>query len=285
MNLSGAPVLLGFSSAALLLSALYFRHYQIERPPIGLFNHEDVAILGVLIVLVPYLYLDLPAWAVVALFGLSTVGLLSLVLEPMLRSHRILWLVVLTAAGSEIALHQFGARNYPSIILHNSIVIGTVIGATNLWAQSGMRARDLACLAVALTLYDYTFTVQFPLMSDLFDQMTGMPFAPLVVWPTSDNTWTRLGLGDLLLAAVFPLVMRRAYGERAAAIALWSALGVLAILIIVLPQFAPAFIFPVMALLGPLMGLHYLFWRRRYGPERTTHHYLQIEPLPSRRPF
>jgi hypothetical protein len=42
------------------------------------------------------------------------------------------------------------------------------VGAANLWAQSGMRARDAAVLAGALTLYDFIFTSQLTLMADLF---------------------------------------------------------------------------------------------------------------------
>lgn len=37
-------------------------------------------------------------------------------------------------------------------------------------------------------------------------------------------------------------------------------------------------IFPVMVLLGPLMVLQYVYWRRQQ-PERTTWRYLQAEPL------
>ena len=36
-----------------------------------------------------------------------------------------------------------------------------------------------------------------------------------------------------------------------------------------------------MVVLGPLMGLQYLFWRKR-GPERTTGRYLLEEPMSSR---
>ena len=35
---------------------------------------------------------------------------------------------------------------------------------------------------------------------------------------------------------------------------------------------------PTMVILGPLMVLQYLYWRRRAGPERTTWQYLQAEP-------
>jgi hypothetical protein len=41
-------------------------------------------------------------------------------------------------------------------------------------------------------------------------------------------------------------------------------------------------LFPVMVVLGPLMLLQYLYWRRRRGQERTMWQYLQEEPMQPR---
>jgi hypothetical protein len=38
----------------------------------------------------------------------------------------------------------------------------------------------------------------------------------------------------------------------------------------------------LMVVLGPLMGLQYLYWRKRRGQERTTWHDLQEEPMQPR---
>jgi hypothetical protein len=77
----------------------------------------------------------------------------------------------------------------------------------------------------------------------------------------------------VLLATVFPLVMRKAFGCSAGMIAL--ALAAIGTLLALPLQGA----FPVMVVLGPLMMLQYLFWRRRCGRERTTWQYLQEEPF------
>lgn len=53
----------------------------------------------------------------------------------------------------------------------------------------------------------------------------------------------------------------------------------LAILLVLPMNSALAKIFPVMVVLGPLIGLQYLYWRRYYGPERTMRQYLLAEPM------
>lgn len=79
----------------------------------------------------------------------------------------------------------------------------------------------------------------------------------------------------MLLATVFPLVMRKAFGCSAGMIALALALAAIGTLLALPLQGA----FPVMVVLGPLMMLQYLFWCRRCGRERTTWQYLQEEPF------
>ena len=57
-----------------------------------------------------------------------------------------------------------------------------MVGIANLWAQSGMRARDAAILGGALTLYDLVATSYLPLMGELFERVAELPFAPIVGW-------------------------------------------------------------------------------------------------------
>jgi hypothetical protein len=84
-----------------------------------------------------------------------------------------------------------------------------------------------------------------------------------------------IGLGDLLLATVFPLVMRKAYGQKAGLAALLIGLSAIAAVLVRTFIGIQVAAFPVMVVLGPLMILQYLYWRRRSGPERTTRQYLQ----------
>ena len=74
-----------------------------------------------------------------------------------------------------------------------------------------------------------------------------------------------------------PLVTRKAYGRRAGLISL------LVTLVALTAVLAPPTLgllqdtFPVMVVLGPLMLLQYVWWRRHCGRERTTWQYLQAE--------
>ncbi len=271
------------ATLAILLSWLYFRRYTIQRPPIGVFNLWDIAVMLGGIILVPYLYLVLPRWLVAGLLGLGLLSAVYFLIEPILRSRLIIWLVVIVCLIAEVgAAWQFGGQSAPFFAVNNIVQVLGVIGVTNLWAQSGLKARDAAILGVALTGYDFLFTSVLTIMTDLFNRLAGLPFTPLVGWPTGgDEGWLAIGLGDLLLAAVFPLVMRKAYSQRAGLTAMILVLGAMGAVVVLPILGILQGTFPVMVVLGPLMVLQYLYWRRQLGPERTTWQYLQAEPLPT----
>ena len=132
----------------------------------------------------------------------------------------------------------------------------------------------------ALAAYDLVATALLPLTDDLIARLAGLPLAPVLAWGGVEGRWVGLGLGELLMATSFPLVLRRAYGRPAGAIA--AALGLLVVagllglgLLGLLPG-----TFPVMVLLGPLMVAQHALWRRRLGAERRTWQYLEAEPGP-----
>jgi hypothetical protein len=84
-------------------------------------------------------------------------------------------------------------------------------------------------------------------------------------------------MGDLLLATVFPLVMRKAFGRAAGMMAATISLALIALLLaLAVMRLLPA-LFPVMIVLGPLILVQYGYWRGRRGRERTTWQYLQAE--------
>ena len=49
----------------------------------------------------------------------------------------------------------------------------------------------------------------------MVERLADLPFLPVVAWGFGQDEWAGIGLGDLLFATVFPLVMRKAYGKRA----------------------------------------------------------------------
>lgn len=275
MKTTAILIILAFALSAILLSWLYFRRYRVNRPPIGVLNLHDIAFIMGSIILIPYLYLWLPEWLVVALLGLGAWSLLTLLFEPVLRNRLAVQGVSLALMAGDLAAYfLWGAESRGYLLLNNLVMALTVVSITNLWAQSGLKARDVTLLGAALILYDFVATAVLPLMDALFLRMMGLPFGTQLAWPAGAGL-AGLGMGDLLLAAVFPLVMRKAFGLRAGLVAMGIAVGVLVGLFL-LPLTGT---FPVMTVLGPAMVAQYWFWRRGGNVERTTWHYLQAEPL------
>jgi hypothetical protein len=271
-------VVLGFTASAVLLGWAYFRRYRLARPPIGVFGLGDVAFMIGAIVVVPYLYLAFPLWLVAGIFASAMLSILYFTAEPILRSRWAIWLVVLVLPGADIwSAFRFGPTSVPFLIVNNTVLILAIVGATNLWAQSGMKARDITVLAGVLAVYDLIATSLLPLTTDLFTRVASIPFAPLVAWGIG-NDLLSIGLGDLLLAT-FPLVMRKAFGRSAGIAAMAITLGAIAALMVLLGLGNVYVAEPAMTVLGPLMVLQYGYWLRRRGHERTTWQYLQIEPL------
>ena len=270
---------MGLAAAAVLLSWGYFRRYRMSRPPIGVVDLGDVAFMIGGIVLVPYLYLALPAWLVGGVLALGTLGILHLTGEPVLRVRWLVWPVALGLAAADVALAlRAGTTSAAYLAVNDLVLLLTIVGVTNLWAQSGLRSRDLAVLAAALTVYDLVATSLLPLTTDLIERLAGLPFTPMAAWPVGDGQWLGIGLGDLLLATVGPLVFRRAYGRAAGLVAVLVALGTVAGLMLLGAAGALRGAFPVMVVLGPLLVAQHACWSRR-GAERTTAEYLVAEPL------
>lgn len=271
-----APFLVVFGCAvsALVASWAYFRRYQVSRPPIGVTNIRDIAIMIVAIVTLPFLYLVLPTWVVAAFLLLSAFSVLYFTFQPTLPVRWASWLLALTLLLLDgVAVYVFGAGQNAFFAINNLVLILLVVGITNLWAQSGVKARDMATLGVALAIYDFIATTQSPLMMSLLDRLSNLPLAPITAW-NSEGATLMLGLGDLLLGSVFPLVMRKAYGRTAGLVALALALVTFGVLL----TFPLRQGFPMMVILGPLMMAQYLYWRLQRGQERTTKQYLLEEP-------
>ena len=55
-------ILLAHAVLGVVLSWAYVRRYQVKRPPVGVLNLVDVAVMLAGVVFVPYLYLYLPLW-------------------------------------------------------------------------------------------------------------------------------------------------------------------------------------------------------------------------------
>jgi hypothetical protein len=276
-------VVLAFTASAVLLGWVYFRNYQLARPSVGVLNLGDVAFMIGAIILIPYLYLALPLWLVAAIFTMAMLAILYFTGEPVLRARWANWVVVLLLLGADVGANlHFGATSTTFFLVNNTVLVLAVVGVTSLWAQSGIKARDVAILGAVLALYDLIATALLPLTTDLITRLASIPFAPIVSWGVGPERFV-IGLGDLLLATVFPLAMRKAFGRSAGIAAMVINLGTIAATMAFLQLARLEVAVPLMTGLGPLMVVQYGYWVRRRGPERTTWEYLRAEPLDHQR--
>jgi hypothetical protein len=276
-------VVLAFTAGAVLSGWLYFRNYQLARPSIGVLNLGDVAFMIGVIILFPYLYLALPLWLVASIFALAMLSILQLLGEPLLRARWANWGFALSLVGADVWTNlRLGATSTAFLLVNNAVLVLAVVGVTSLWAQSGIKARDVAVLGGVLALYDLIATSLLPLMTDLIERLASIPFAPIVSWGAGPERFV-IGIGDLLLATVFPLAMSKAFGRSAGIAAMAINLGALAATMAFLQLAGLEVAVPLMTGLGPLMVAQYAYWVRWRGPERTTWEYLRTESLDRRK--
>jgi hypothetical protein len=171
---------------------------------------------------------------------------------------------------------QLGPGHPAFLAVNNTVLVLSSAGIGVLWAQSGLRARDAALLGGALGLYDLVATALLPLMDQLLAHLAAMPLIPVIAWGSGvPEGRVSLGLGDLILATVFPLVQRKAYGRAAGLAALASSLCSIALLLLLAGLGWLRGSFPVMVVLGPLCLVQWAASARWCGSERTTGQYLQ----------
>ncbi|MEV7603077.1 hypothetical protein AB0O91_37485 [Kitasatospora sp. NPDC089797] len=282
-----SPLALTALSAAVAVetavAARYLARVRMPRPPVGVYTGGDIAVLCVGVVAAPLLYTALPGAAVSAVFGLVLCLAVQFTLAPLLaatgpRAARWSWAAALagTAATALAALtgHPGGARAGSDLL-----IAVAVVGVANLWTQSGLRAAHAAALAGVLTGYDLVASTLTDTTTRFFEQVHDRPFAPMLALTGGPHP-VAVGLGDLLLLVLFPLVAAKAYGRTAA----WcAALTGLLVTSAVSACFALGLLstgFPLLTALGPLIVVQHLHWRRRSGGERSTAQWREGLPLP-----
>ncbi|MEV5686711.1 hypothetical protein AB0L68_26460 [Streptomyces sp. NPDC052164] len=138
-----------------------------------------------------------------------------------------------------------------------------VVGVADMWAQSGMRSVHTAWFAGMLCCYDLVATGLTSVMDRFAAQVVGLPFAPLPA-VTQDGPPVALGLGDLLLLVLFPLVALKAFGRAAALLAAGVGLAVSASVSLLFGLGVLTGAFPPLTALGPLIVLQHVL-RSRSG--------------------
>ena len=105
-----------------------------------------------------------------------------------------------------------------------------------------------------------------PVTDNLIGRLADIPVAPIVRWGA-----VSIGVGDLLILTLLPVVYRKAFGDTAGLMAMSTGmLGIASALVLRANG-------PLMTGLAPLLIAEYAMWRRSRGPERTTRQYLRKE--------
>jgi len=283
------PSLLELSVAcpgALLTSAaalFYLRRVRLERPAIGTFNHRDVRILFGFIVVLPLLYVFLPHWALTVFLGVTFASSLSIGYRPLLSPTK-LWLGIGILIGASIWLSRTmlgTVHGWQLSWAETDLVV--LLGATavaNLYVQGGMRLRHVAWFALVLAAYDLAFTQALPVTNKLAEEFLGYPLDPSIGMRFGLYN-ASIGLGDLLVYALFLTTAFKAYGRTAGRVAMalivvFGAVGP-SLAPLVVDNFLDArtdLVVPAQTLFGPAAFVGYLWMRRHFGRERTMAEFL-----------
>jgi hypothetical protein len=257
---------------------VYRTRVTMPRPPVGVFTRSDIVIMITLLAVMPYAYLHLPITAVIVFLGILMLGMVHLTLAPVLGGKTAL-LAALALCAAAVISHGFGWQ-VGVLAANDLILVLAVIGATNLWAQTGITPGQVTGLAAALAIYDLLATGMSTTTVSFVDQVIGKPFAPLLM-SGYGATATFIGMGDCLLLTIWPLVAASTYGRLAASLAV--AVDVLLLTSIQIGFLTGLLVkpVPVATPLGILIVIQYLFWRRRTPPETSTRSFLDaaLRPL------
>ena len=262
--------------AATVAAWIYFRRFELMRPPIGVFDWHDVVFMLVAIVVVPVAYLALPRAVVGTVLCLLALNIFYFGLEPVLRLRPLIWLAAVGLVATDVVVSLTAHAGASWVLAVNDLeLVVLAVCVTNMLVQSGMRARDLAFVVSGLAVYDVIATTFLGLMGDLLRRLATLPFAPLVAWRQGD--WLAVGLGDLLIVVLAPLVLRKAFGHTAGLVAAVTSVGAVAGMLAAVRLGWFSRPIPAMVVLGPLLLAQYAWWRLRLGGERRTWEYLELE--------
>lgn len=258
----------------------HLRRLPADRPPVGVFNGSDVATLLVGVLVMPFVYLAIPARVAVPVFGLVLMAIVAVALGPVLGHGGLGLFVAVALALCDVALAVVAGAQSPLLWLGNAVLLSiAVVGIANIWAQSGMRLRHLVVVTVAVTVYDTLATAWSPLTLDLFNQLAVGPFAPFLLWRVGPYGLT-VGLGDLLIATLFVLLVDKGYGGRATVVAFGATASVVgAMSALAVLDLAPGFI-PAMWGLAPVVIGATAYLARVRGRERTVGQYRLAAAVP-----
>lgn len=286
-SLSTIAVVTTLVAVTMAAAVAYLRRVRVQRAPVGVYNVRDIVVMSVVLVVLPPLYVHLPAAVVVGIMGFVAAFVTNFTLTPLLGTRPALAaaVAVLAADVALAQLHDERGHHLAYLALNDLLLVVVVVGVVNLYVQSGMRSREVALFAGGLVVYDFLATIAFPVMVDFFTRVASLPVTPVMGWGRGTDA-VAIGLGDVLVATLWTATAEKAFGRRAAVVA--AASGVLAVLALFLAFWADWLnrAVPAMVVLGPIIVAEHRWFLRRAGRrERTTGDYLASvdgTPLPAR---
>jgi hypothetical protein len=267
------------------LALYYFRRVRLERPPIGTFNGRDIVILMAFIIALPFLYAAVPLYWLVGFLAVGFCSSLSIGYRPLFGRQRLwlLWLLIGLLIGGNIwTSHNLlgstaGWQLWWAEL--SVLVILSVVSVSNLYVQGGMRLRLVAWLALAVAVYDATFVKVIPLTDKLVQELLGKPLDPSMGTRFGIDNFS-IGIGDMLIFALFTVAAYKAYGKVAARLS-FALIGVFGIILPALTPFVVNLVdargdtvVPNQTIFGPAAFVCYLWLKHKYGRERTMAEYL-----------
>lgn len=260
----------------------YFRRVRVERPPIGTFNARDIAILLTIITALPFLYAVLPGWAITCFLVVTFAGSLYIGYSQLIRPG-LLWLIIGLLLGANI---YEGHLMMGTVIGWqvwwielDILVLAGAIAVANLYIQGGMRLKHVTYFALALGAYDVFSTLVINVTAVLVEKFVGQPLDPTFGMRVQVANYG-IGIGDLLIYALFTIGCYKAYGKVASRVAMAIAVvfgGLLPNLFplaLQLIDFRNDILVPSQLFFAPAAFVAYLWMRRKYGRERSVAEYL-----------
>ncbi|HEX2049596.1 MAG TPA: hypothetical protein VHJ34_03065 [Actinomycetota bacterium] len=252
------------------LALVYLRVVDMPRAVAGVYTLRDIFVMLGLIVVLPLIYLRLPGIVLTVILVVVFSTVITYTVAPLLpRVVPVLVALALVGADVWMASTRADTSIGPGFLALNDLVVAiAAIGVSNLYAQNGMKSRDVAVFAFGLAIYDVIATAWLPIMLEFFTRLLSLPLLPALAWGGRTGG-AAIGLGDVLLITLWSVVAAKAFGMRAALVSAATSLSCVVGIFVAMMNGVLDEIVPAMVFLGPLMVVQQVVFRWHYGRDRT----------------
>ncbi|MBV9688690.1 MAG: hypothetical protein JO202_03160 [Ktedonobacteraceae bacterium] len=286
-------IMLFASLLTVTCSLIYFQTVHMERPPIGVFNKEDIAILFMFLLVLPFIYVAIPPLLLTVILVVAFIGLIYTGLRPLMRArYALLTAIVLLAAN--IVVTQTSKTGWAMGMqihwaLNDLIIILGAVTISNLYVQGAMRLRHVAWFALLLALYDAFFAWVVPLTPALLIHLENTAIDPAIAF-TIGTFRMSIGLGDLFVFSLFTVAAYKGFSVRGmiaslGLVAIFGTLLPLGVVLVLTAMTGRANVtVPAQVFFGPAAFITYL-WLSRHTQERSMRQWYNAHTKPGSTPL